>query len=89
VPTVAESGVPGYEAYVWLGLLAPKATPATIIDKVYREVLAVLATDDVRRYMANASIELVGSSPTEFGAFFRMEKERWAKIVRETGAKVD
>ena len=46
VPTVAESGVPGYEAYVWLGLLAPKATPATVIDRVYREVLAVLATDD-------------------------------------------
>lgn len=89
VPTVAEAGVPGYEAYVWMGLLAPKATPARVIDKVYRELLAVLATDEVKRYMANASIEAVGSSPAEFGAFFRMEKDRWAKIVRETGAKVD
>ncbi len=89
VPTVAEAGVPGYEAYVWMGLLAPKATPATVIDKICRELLAVLATDAVKRYMANASIEVVGSSPAEFGAFFHMEKDRWAKIVRETGAKVD
>jgi tripartite-type tricarboxylate transporter receptor subunit TctC len=89
VPTIAEAGVAGYEAYVWMGLLAPKATPATVIERLYRELLAVLAIDDVKRYMANASIEVVGSSATEFGAFFRMEKDRWAKIVRETGAKVD
>jgi tripartite-type tricarboxylate transporter receptor subunit TctC len=89
VPTVAEAGVPGYEAYVWMGLLAPKATPAAVIDKLHRELLVVLATDEVKRYMANASIEVVGSSPTEFGAFFRREKDRWARIVRETGAKVD
>jgi tripartite-type tricarboxylate transporter receptor subunit TctC len=89
VPTVAEAGVPGYEAYVWLGLLAPKATPTTVIDKLHREILEVLASDEVKRYMASASIEVVGSTPAEFGAFFRLEKDRWAKIVRETGAKVD
>jgi len=89
VPTVAEAGVPGYEAYVWMGLLAPKGTPAAVIDRIHRELLAVLATDEVKRYMANASIEIVGSSPAQFGAFFRDEKDRWAKIVRETGAKVD
>ncbi|MDQ6917503.1 MAG: tripartite tricarboxylate transporter substrate binding protein, partial [Pseudomonadota bacterium] len=89
VPTVAEAGVAGYEAYVWLGLLAPKATPAPVIERIHRELLAVLAGDAAKRYMANASIEVVGSSPAEFGAFFRMEKDRWAKIVRETGAKVD
>ncbi len=89
VPTVAEEGIAGYEAYVWLGLLSPKATPAPIIERIHRELLAVLAGDEARRYMANASIEVVGSSPAEFGAFFRAEKDRWAKIVRETGAKVD
>jgi tripartite-type tricarboxylate transporter receptor subunit TctC len=89
VPTVAEAGVPGYEAYVWMGLLAPKGTSPAIIDKLQRELLAVLATDEVKRYMDNASIEIVGSSPAEFGAFFHVEKDRWAKIVRETGAKVD
>jgi tripartite-type tricarboxylate transporter receptor subunit TctC len=89
VPTVIESGVPGYEAYVWMGLLAPKGTPAPIIDKVQRELLHVLATSEVKTFMANAGIEIVGSTPAEFGAFFRGERDQWAKIVRETGAKVD
>ena len=89
VPTVMESGVPGYEAYVWMGLLAPKGTPAPIIDKVLRELKQALATDEVKAYMASASIEIVGSTPAEFGAFFRSEKELWAKVIRETGAKID
>ena len=89
VPTIAEAGVPGYEAYVWMGLLAPKGTPAAVVDRLNRELLAVLATDEVKRYMANASIEVVGSTPAQFGIFFRQEKDRWAKVVRETGAKID
>jgi len=89
VPTVIESGVPGYEAYVWMGLLAPKGTPAPIIDRLYRELGQLLATSEVKSYMASAGIEIVGSTPTEFGTFFRSEKERWAKVIRETGAKVD
>jgi tripartite-type tricarboxylate transporter receptor subunit TctC len=89
VPTVAEAGVPGYEAYVWMGLLAPRATPPTVIDRLYREVVASLATADVRDYMAAASIEAVGSTPAEFTAFFRAERDRWAKIIRETGARVE
>ena len=89
VPTVMESGVPGYEAYVWMGLMAPKGTPAPIVDKLQREILHALATDEVKTYMANAGIEIVGSTPSEFGAFFRAEKERWAKVIRETGAKID
>ena len=89
VPTVMESGVPDYEAYVWMGLLAPKRTPPAIIDRLQREVSAVLAEDEVRRYMAGAGIEIVGSQPAEFDRFFRHEKEQWAKVIRETGANVD
>jgi tripartite-type tricarboxylate transporter receptor subunit TctC len=89
VPTVIESGYPGYEAYVWMGLLAPAGTPPATIDRLQREVIAALATSEVKNYMAGASIEAVGSTPAEFGAFFRAEKDRWARIVRETGAKVD
>ena len=89
VPTVMESGVPGYEAYVWMGLLAPKGTPAPIIDKLFRELTQVLATSEVKTYMASAGIEIVGSTPAEFGAFFRSEKELWARVIRETGAKID
>jgi tripartite-type tricarboxylate transporter receptor subunit TctC len=89
VPTVMESGVPGYEAYVWMGLLAPKGTPQPIIDKLHRELMQAIATPEVKTYMANAGIEIVGSTPAEFNRFFRSEKELWAKVVRETGAKVD
>ena len=89
VPTVAEAGVPGYEAYVWMGLLAPKGTPPAIVDKLHRAIVQVLAEDEVKRYMAQASIEAVGSTPAEFGTFFRAEREQWAKIIRETGAKID
>ncbi|HEV8258343.1 MAG TPA: tripartite tricarboxylate transporter substrate binding protein [Casimicrobiaceae bacterium] len=89
VPTVMESGAPGYEAYVWMGLLAPKGTPAPIIDKLLRELMQVLATSEVKTYMASAGIEIVGSTPAEFGTFFRSEKELWAKVIRETGAKID
>ncbi len=89
VPTVAESGVPGFEAYVWMGLLAPKGTPAPIVDRLHGELMQALATPEVKAYMAAAGIEIVGSTPAEFGQFFRAEKDRWAKVVRETGAKID
>jgi tripartite-type tricarboxylate transporter receptor subunit TctC len=88
-PTVMESGVPGYEAYVWMGLLAPKGTPQPIIDRLYRELIPVLASPEVKTYMAGAGIEIVGSTPAEFGQFFRAEKDLWAKVIRETGAKID
>jgi len=89
VPTLAESGYPGYSAYVWLGLLAPKGTPAAIIDLLNREVVAALATPEVKGYMANASIEALGSTPAEFGAFFRAERDTWARVIQTTGAKLD
>ena len=89
VPTVIESGVPNFEAYVWMGLLAPKGTPPPIVERLNREVLAVLGEDAVKRYMATAGIEIVGSTPAEFGRFFRAERDLWAKVIRDTGAKID
>ena len=89
VPTIAESGVPGYQAYVWMGLLAPKGTPPAIIDRLHRELMQALGTAEVRSYMETAGIELVGSTPAEFQTFFRAEKDRWATVIRETGARVD
>ncbi len=89
VPTVNESGVAGYSAYIWMGLLAPKGTPPAIIDKIHRDLQQALATGEVKAYMANAGIEIVGSTPAEFGAFFRAEREQWAQVVRDTGAKVE
>ena len=89
VPTLAESGFPGFAAYVWMGLLAPKGTPAPIVERLHREVTAALAAPEVRTFMAEASIEVVGSTPAEFEAYFREERSRWARIVKETGAKID
>jgi tripartite-type tricarboxylate transporter receptor subunit TctC len=86
---VAEAGVPGYVAYVWMGLLAPKNTPPGIVERLHRAVVQVLADDEVKRYMAQASIEPVGSTPAEFRTFSRAEKDQWAKVIRETGAKID
>ena len=89
VPTRAESGLTGYAAYVWMGLLAPMGTPATIVDRLVRESKAALATPEVRNYFNETGIEVVGSTPAEFDAFFRDERDRWARVVKETGAKVD
>ena len=89
VPTMIEAGVPGYEAYVWMGLLAPKGTPPAIIERLHRELVPVLASADVKSHMDAAGIEIVGSTPAEFGSFFHAEKDRWAKVIRDTGAKVD
>jgi tripartite-type tricarboxylate transporter receptor subunit TctC len=72
-----------------MGLLAPKGTPPAIVDRLQREVAAVLATDEVKSYLSAASIEAVGSTPAEFGSFLRAERTQWARIIRETGAKVD
>ena len=89
VPTLAESGLTGYSAYVWMGLLAPKGTPPTIVERLQREVKIALASAEVKTFFNEAGMELVGSSSAEFGSYFREERDRWARIVKETGAKID
>ncbi len=89
VPTLAESGLKGYSAYVWMGLLAPKGTPPAIIERLQRELKATLATAEVAGFMNNAGMEVIGSTPAEFDTYFREERDRWSRIVKETGAKID
>jgi len=89
VPTLDEAGLKGYSAYVWMGLLAPKGTPAAIINKLQKELAAVIAGPEVKAYLDSASIEAVASTPAEFDAYFRQERDRWARIVKETGAQID
>ena len=89
VPTLAESGFAGYAAYVWMGLLVPKGTPKAVIDKLHAELKATLATPEVSGYMSDAGIESVGSAPAEMDAFLREERDRWARVVKDTGAKID
>jgi tripartite-type tricarboxylate transporter receptor subunit TctC len=89
VPTLAESGLADYSAYVWMGLLAPRGTPPDIIERLLREVKLALATPEVRNYFDTAGMEIVGSSPAEFAAYFREERDRWARVISEVGAKID
>jgi tripartite-type tricarboxylate transporter receptor subunit TctC len=88
-PTLAESGLTGYSAYVWMGLLAPKGTPPAIVERLQRELKITLAAPEVKAFFNEAGIEMVGSSAAEFGSYFREERDRWARIVKETGAKID
>ena len=89
IPTMMEQGMKDYELYVWMGVLAPKGTPAPIIERLHREFVTALRAPAVKTFMDGAAIEAVGSTPAEFGRFFREEKVRWAKVIKETGARVD
>ena len=89
VPTLAETGMKGYSAYVWMGLLAPKGTPAPVIEKLHRELLTAMRAPEVTTFMNNAAIEAITTTPAEFGTFFRDEKDLWARIIKEVGAKID
>jgi tripartite-type tricarboxylate transporter receptor subunit TctC len=89
VPTLAESGFPGFDAYVWSGLMAPKGTPPAVIERLHRELATALEAPAVKAFMEQAGIEQVTTSPAEMLAFMRQEKERSGKAVRAAGLRVD
>jgi tripartite-type tricarboxylate transporter receptor subunit TctC len=89
VPTIAESGYPGFEANTWYGLLVPAGTPAQIIALLNTEVNRVLATPEVRGRLASEGGETLGGPPERFAAFLAAEHAKWGRVVRESGAKVD
>jgi tripartite-type tricarboxylate transporter receptor subunit TctC len=92
VPTIEEAGGPelkGYEASSWFGLLAPAGTPPDIVDKIHQAIVKALATEDVKEKMAGQGANPGGSSPAEFAKFIAAEHEKWAKVVKESGAKVE
>jgi tripartite-type tricarboxylate transporter receptor subunit TctC len=87
VPTVAESGVPGYEANNWWGILAPAGTPDDIVSKLHSEVSVVLKGADIRKRFEAEGAETLIMSPQEFGKYIRTETARWSKVVREANIK--
>lgn len=89
VPTVAESGVPGFAVTGWWGLLAPGATPKPIVSRVQRDVAASLATPEVQSRLAGHGIEPVGSSPEQFSAYIKSEITRWSRVVKDAGIRPD
>jgi tripartite-type tricarboxylate transporter receptor subunit TctC len=88
VPTVAESGVPGYEATIWLGVMAPKGTPQPIVDRLNAEINKVLNRPDVRDAWAKQGVEPLVMSPAEFDKYLRADIEKWGKVVKDAGVKV-
>jgi tripartite-type tricarboxylate transporter receptor subunit TctC len=89
VPTVSESGLPGFEVYTWFGMLAPAGTPRAVVDKLNREIVAVLQTPDVRKTLVSQGAEVVGNSPEAFAAFIKREAAMWTKVIDESGARID
>lgn len=89
VPTMSEAGVPGYEADLWLGLMAPMGTPPAVIGKLNAEIVKILQRPDVRASFVQQGTEPIGNTPAQFALFLKNDVEKWGKVVKFSGAKVE
>ena len=89
VPTVAEAGLPGYEAGIWFAMVAPKATPAAIVQRLNQEVTRILKLPEMRARFDALALELIPTPPEEVAAYAAKEQGRWAKLIKEKGIRLD
>jgi len=89
VPTVHESGLPGFEVIGWWGMLAPARTPRAVIDALNRETLAVLELEPVRKQLLDQGMDPAGGTPEQFGALIKSDMEKWGEIGRRLGVTLD
>jgi tripartite-type tricarboxylate transporter receptor subunit TctC len=90
LPTVAESGVPGYEAGTWFALVGPPAMPHDVVAKIYADTAKVLADTDFReQYVTRQWFEAVGSTPEEFSAYLKTEYARWGRLIELSRVRVE
>jgi tripartite-type tricarboxylate transporter receptor subunit TctC len=89
IPTIAEAGVPGYDAGTWYPLLAPARTPRAVVEVVHRDLVHVLGLPDIRERLTGAGIEIVGSTPQELARHIRDEIPKWARVIKQSGARAD
>ncbi len=89
LPTIAESGVPGYEANNWNGVVAPRGTPRAVVERLHREIVAVLKETIIIERMAGSALEPIGDTPDEFSRYLRAEADKWGKLVKSAGIKAE
>jgi tripartite-type tricarboxylate transporter receptor subunit TctC len=89
IPTIAEAGVPGYEATIWLGIMAPAGTPKAIVDKLNAEINKVLVKPEVTAAWGKQGAVAMVKTPAEFDSYLRADIEKWARIVKISGAKAE
>ena len=89
VPTVAETAIPGYEAYEWNGVFLPSGTPEPVATQLHQALQAVLKEDEVRQRLSDLGAQPVGSTPAEFAAFLKQEDSKWSEVVRKGHIKLD
>ena len=88
VPAIAET-VPGYEAYTWFAMYFPAGTPADVVARMNREATKILASDDIKKKFGEFGAEPVGGTPEQLAAFMASETAKWARVIRESGARID
>ncbi len=89
VPSLAEAGLPGFDMTVWFGLLAPARTPAAVVQRVNTEMGKVLQDPEFRAFLAGLGVTPMGGSPEAFASFIQTETQRWAQVVKASGARID
>ena len=89
IPTIAETGVPGYDVATWYGVLAPAGTLRPIVNRLNREIVTILKTPEVRQKLQDDGAEVVAGTPEAFEKMMRAELEKWARVVKATGARLD
>ncbi len=89
VPTMAEAGLPGYEASSWFGVLAPAGTPPAIVAKLNAEIAKWLATPEAKEKLSKQGANAAGGTPEDFAKHIAAETAKWAKVVKDSGAKID
>ena len=89
IPTVAEAGVPGYEAIEWNGAMVPTGTPAAVVNRLHQAIVKAVAIPDIKERVNGLGADLVGNSPDEFRAFLKNELATWGKVVKEVGMRID